>query len=339
MVLFLVFLMNYGMVMYFVYPHFAYTPEEDFITTQYANVPASYKDADASPRRASSRWPPPSSRSSTSPSSASRSSFDFLAHAAACPTPSYRTVWKSALFFIFVLYYYFYVLMSLILLLNLLIAMMGDTYGKAIEGATLGWRVDFARRVLRLELQEPLPPPPPSPDLAELRAEGRHRQGRQVGLRVQVVPGQLRRRRHRPTGRCSTRTWRRRPRRTRRTTTGRAPSATRPRRRRRSCASTRCRRAREGQVDAPRRGAMLERTSTPRPTPGRRRAGGKMRRRRRGARARHARHAARRQGGAPAAAAAGARATRTPSHETRCVQSQRSGCRIPSGQLRPSRGA
>ena len=151
MVLFLVFLMNYGMVMYFVYPHFAYTPEEDFITTQYANVPASYKDADTEPA-------PRFLKMASAFQSLVDLAFlgeplelDFLVYQP--QDSSYRTVWKSALFFIFVLYYYFYVLMSLILLLNLLIAMMGDTYGKAIEGATLGWRVDFARRVLRLELQ------------------------------------------------------------------------------------------------------------------------------------------------------------------------------------------
>ena len=46
-----------------------------------------------------------------------------------------------------------YVLISNVLLVNLLIAMMGDTYGTTKENATLEWRVDFARRVLRLELQ------------------------------------------------------------------------------------------------------------------------------------------------------------------------------------------
>ena len=37
----------------------------------------------------------------------------------------------------------FYVIVVTILLLNLLIAMMGDTYGNVIEGATQIWLVEF----------------------------------------------------------------------------------------------------------------------------------------------------------------------------------------------------
>ena len=43
--------------------------------------------------------------------------------------------------------------MALVLLLNLLIAMMGETYKVTMERATLEWRVAYARQVLRLELQ------------------------------------------------------------------------------------------------------------------------------------------------------------------------------------------
>lgn len=43
--------------------------------------------------------------------------------------------------------------MALILLLNLLIAMMGDTYTTTQDNSILEWRVDYARRILRLELQ------------------------------------------------------------------------------------------------------------------------------------------------------------------------------------------
>ena len=43
--------------------------------------------------------------------------------------------------------------MSLVLLLNLLIAMMGDTYQTTQAKGKLDWHVDYARRLLRLELQ------------------------------------------------------------------------------------------------------------------------------------------------------------------------------------------
>jgi hypothetical protein len=46
-----------------------------------------------------------------------------------------------------------YYIMALVLLLNLLIAMMGETYAKTMRNATLEWRVAYARQVLRLELQ------------------------------------------------------------------------------------------------------------------------------------------------------------------------------------------
>jgi hypothetical protein len=64
-----------------------------------------------------------------------------------------RGTQKLALFCLFYAFYLFYIIMSLVLLLNLLIAMMGDTYSGARENATRQFRVNFARRVLRLELQ------------------------------------------------------------------------------------------------------------------------------------------------------------------------------------------
>jgi len=60
---------------------------------------------------------------------------------------------KLTLFLLFYAFYLVYIVMSLVLLLNLLIAMMGDTYADAKEHATREYRVNFARRVLRLELQ------------------------------------------------------------------------------------------------------------------------------------------------------------------------------------------
>ena len=66
---------------------------------------------------------------------------------------TFRGTMKWGLFLTFSLFYGNYVIMSLVLLLNLLIAMMGDTYSSALEHATRQFRVNFARRVLRLELQ------------------------------------------------------------------------------------------------------------------------------------------------------------------------------------------
>lgn len=47
---------------------------------------------------------------------------------------------------------YYYIIMALILLLNLLIAMMGDTYGKVQEQAVREWRVANLQLILRLEI-------------------------------------------------------------------------------------------------------------------------------------------------------------------------------------------
>ena len=60
---------------------------------------------------------------------------------------------KLSLFCVFLSFYAFYVIMTLVLLLNLLIAMMGDTFNTVQERATREYRVNFARGVLRLELQ------------------------------------------------------------------------------------------------------------------------------------------------------------------------------------------
>ena len=53
---------------------------------------------------------------------------------------------------LFVGMYYLYILVAMILLLNLLIALMGNTFEKIKEDSTLQYRRSFARRVLRLEL-------------------------------------------------------------------------------------------------------------------------------------------------------------------------------------------
>ena len=52
---------------------------------------------------------------------------------------------------IFLGMYVFYTLMSIILLLNLLIAMMGQTYETTMEVSEIEWRVSFARRILLYE--------------------------------------------------------------------------------------------------------------------------------------------------------------------------------------------
>ena len=52
-------------------------------------------------------------------------------------------------------FYFFYICFQLIvvlLLINLLIAMMSSTYGKTMEGATLEWRVNLARTIIRYEV-------------------------------------------------------------------------------------------------------------------------------------------------------------------------------------------
>jgi len=53
----------------------------------------------------------------------------------------------------FLLAYLVYMVISLILLLNLLIAMMSTTYESIMERSVLEWRVDFARMVLKIELE------------------------------------------------------------------------------------------------------------------------------------------------------------------------------------------
>jgi hypothetical protein len=52
----------------------------------------------------------------------------------------------------YVLMLYMYIIMSLILLLNLLIAMMGDTFVKVQEQAVREWRVGMLQMILRLEI-------------------------------------------------------------------------------------------------------------------------------------------------------------------------------------------
>ena len=68
-------------------------------------------------------------------------------------TSSAKAKWKNVAFLAFLLSVIMYYIMALVLLLNLLIAMMGETYAKTMQNATLEWRVAYARQVLRLELQ------------------------------------------------------------------------------------------------------------------------------------------------------------------------------------------
>ena len=60
--------------------------------------------------------------------------------------------WDRTELYLFVAFYYMYVLVAVVLLLNLLIALMGNTFTKVQEDAVLQYRRDFARRILRLEL-------------------------------------------------------------------------------------------------------------------------------------------------------------------------------------------
>ena len=59
---------------------------------------------------------------------------------------------------VFSLLYGYFAVMTLILLLNLLIAMMGQTFQETMEVAHIEWRLAFARRVLLYETLAQLPP-------------------------------------------------------------------------------------------------------------------------------------------------------------------------------------
>ena len=74
-----------------------------------------------------------------------RSSFD-----GDYPPEGVESHWVSA--FIFWVLYLGFVLVVLLLLINLLIAMMSSSYDKGRDTATLQWRVQFSRLVLRYEL-------------------------------------------------------------------------------------------------------------------------------------------------------------------------------------------
>ena len=65
------------------------------------------------------------------------------------PPPSLTWQWIELAFFAG--FYLTFVLLSLILLLNLLIAMMGNTFVEVQDEAVLEWRVLYARNILRLE--------------------------------------------------------------------------------------------------------------------------------------------------------------------------------------------
>jgi len=147
-VLFVIFLMNYGMVLYITYPRF----QPDF-SNNLTSVPAQMLTNDYSE-------PAPDFLSIMSATQSLvelafiGEPLDFdLEQGLTQDDGTARGTQKLALFCLFYAFYLFYIIMSLVLLLNLLIAMMGDTYSGARENATRQFRVNFARRVLRLELQ------------------------------------------------------------------------------------------------------------------------------------------------------------------------------------------
>ena len=53
---------------------------------------------------------------------------------------------------VFIVFYLFYILLGMVLLLNLLIAMLSNTFATVAAQADLEWRLERVRRVLRLEL-------------------------------------------------------------------------------------------------------------------------------------------------------------------------------------------
>jgi len=69
--------------------------------------------------------------------------------------------YNPTLGFFFYFFYMSFCYIVLVMLLNLLIAMMGNTYASAMEQATLEWRAEFARLILKMELNlfnTPIPP-------------------------------------------------------------------------------------------------------------------------------------------------------------------------------------
>ena len=50
-------------------------------------------------------------------------------------------------------FYIVYIILTVVILLNLLIAMMSSTYDRILSESELRWRVDFAKLILKLELE------------------------------------------------------------------------------------------------------------------------------------------------------------------------------------------
>lgn len=61
--------------------------------------------------------------------------------------------WQRIDFLVLTAFHYLFVLLVNTLMMNLLIAMLSDTYGDAVRHADKTWRIDRARRVLRLEVR------------------------------------------------------------------------------------------------------------------------------------------------------------------------------------------
>ena len=148
--LFFIFLLNYGMVMFIAYPR--YVPEVSEMLP--------FVDPTAWSAAMALTEPVPSFLQFTTASQGlielsligERVEYD-LTTGVNQHDGTTRGTMKMALFILFSLFYVYYVIMTLVLLLNLLIAMMGDTYSSAQSQATREFRVNFARGVLRLELQ------------------------------------------------------------------------------------------------------------------------------------------------------------------------------------------
>jgi len=136
MILFIIFLLNYGFVMYVTYPANFEDPSlttaepfEHFVsfnTALWALFELAFLGEPVTANVAAWRG------------------FD---------TSSAKAQWASVSFVFFLIAYIIYIIMSLVLLLNLLIAMMGTTYEETLGNSTLEWRVGYAQRLLRLELQ------------------------------------------------------------------------------------------------------------------------------------------------------------------------------------------
>ena len=146
LVLFIIFLVNYGLLlMWITYPHFGTLGDSN--RSRKDGTPVAFEPMEALSGFTSALWALFQLAFIGEPIEV-----DLVGILDQIGSPQVNG-WKSTAILFSLASYVVYIIMALVLLLNLLIAMMGDTYAEMQESAVLAWRVDYARRVLRLELQ------------------------------------------------------------------------------------------------------------------------------------------------------------------------------------------